>query len=162
MREAESELLVNLFDGADLGVRGITGDIDGEPVFALMIMLLPKVAAKLVDGGTFEARCRWSAVDCGREAGLALDLEIALEGEPLISDRLIFRLGQEESMAQLQCLMRQACLPAIFLDSRVNELSKVGFAWTGEDRSEIASLIGTELSRAYWASESLSGLTIPA
>ena len=155
MRDTPSAFWINLFDTAEPGVRGITGEIDGEPVFALLFKLPPEVTPKLIDDSAFEVSWRWSGADQGREAGLALDLETALAGQSLRSDRLVFPMGQEESVAQLRCLMRQACLPTILLDHRLNELSRAGFDWTAEDRSEIASLVGVELARSYQVKESL-------
>jgi hypothetical protein len=137
------------FDSQDGGVRSLIGDLDGEAVLALVLKLPGEPHVSGFNEEAFEASWRWRCLERDGEVGLVLDFRLALEGEGCLTDELIFLIGSSASMEQLRCLMRQSCLPAVLLDNQLAEIWRAGFEWTAEDRSEIASLTGEALARAY-------------
>ena len=144
-------------DEAEVRIQGVIGDLDGEPVLALIVRLPDETCDGVGGHDEIGASWRWTTIIRGGEAGLALYLSISAEGETLLRDQLVFVVGKKPGVDQLQCLMRQPCLPAILLDSRLNELARLGFEWTPEDRSEVATLTADALARSYRAKEPLPG-----
>ncbi|MBI4470910.1 MAG: hypothetical protein HY650_16465 [Acidobacteria bacterium] len=149
MSEKPSNEMKDLFGCQDCGVRSLIGDLDGEAVLALVLKLPADAHVSALNEEAFEARWAWRSIDRDGEVGLALEFRMALEGDGWMTDELIFLVGRSASMDQLRCLMRQSCLPAGLLDNHLAEIWRAGFEWTAEDRSEIASLTGEALARAY-------------
>lgn len=146
MTNPDQEFFSTLFAGVESGMRCIIGDIEGEPVFALLIKLPARVESKALEVGTLEASWSWDHTDREGEVGLVLDLEIAVPGQSLVYDRIRFPLTEESARARLRCLMRQNCLPAILLDQSLNPCLRVGFDWSAEERSIVSSLTSASLA----------------
>ena len=149
MSETDTSGGVKQIGGSDARLSLVVGELEGEPVLALLIRIPDGWGTPVAADSNIEGIWNWVYPSQETAASLAFQVEISREDQPILSDQFIFQIGQDESMAMLKCLMRQSCLPVLFLDHRSVELLRVGFAWGAEDRSEVASLTGIALACSY-------------